>query len=85
MKYNFLRTDGKIIKTNGLNTIKEGLTLESLNRLKPLWKIQKEENEFLKRYGLINSIFNIAVLQHLNLVYLFSNDLKRIEMKGGLN
>ena len=78
MKYNFINLNGEIITTNNLSTIKKGLSWESLNHLKPIWAFKKEENNFLKKYGLKNSVWNIAVLQHIKMVYLFPYDLKRI-------
>ena len=82
MKYNFINLNGNIISTNNLSTIKKGLSWITLNCLRPIWNFKKEENDFLKKYGLKNSVWNIAVLQHLNIVYLFDYDLKRL--KGGL-
>ena len=78
MKYNFINLKGEIITTNNLNTIKKGLSWGSLNHLKPIWTFKKEENNFLKKYSLKNSVWNIAVLQHIEMVYLFPHDLKRI-------
>ena len=78
MKYNFINLNGEIISTNNLSTIKEGLSWDILNHLKPRWTFKKEEADFLKKYGLKNSVWNIAVLQYLNMVYLFDYDLKRV-------
>jgi len=84
MKYNFIsRTTGEIKSYNNLFHIKKGLSWEILNNYKPLFKPNEDDFNFLKRYGLYPSVFNIGVLQHLNMVYLFPNDLKRL--KGGKN
>jgi len=80
-KYNFINTDGLIIETDKLSTIKKGLNLANLNHLKPIWRVKKEEQEFFLRYGLYMSVFNVGCLQELNMVYLFPNDYKRL--KGG--
>ena len=81
MKYNFLNMNGEIIETNNLSTIKKGLTWGTLNRLRPLYKMNKDQKAFLNKYGLYCSVWNVAVLQHLNIVYLIPNDYKRL--KGG--
>lgn len=81
MKYNFIALNGAIIETDNLSTIKEGLTWERLNHLRPEWNITKEEKAFLDKYKLYCSVWNVAVLQHLKMVYLFSTDYKRL--KGG--
>ena len=78
MKYNFLCRDGKIKSFKNLK--KEiGLSWNDLNRLLPQYNLSKEDGDFLKKYKLEPTFFNIAVLQKLNMVYLFEADLKRIK------
>lgn len=80
MKYKFLKLDGSIIEGEHIRSL-AGKDWETINRLKPLWDLTKSEHEFLKEYGLPNSIFNVACLQHLGMVYLFNADYERL--KGG--
>jgi hypothetical protein len=78
-KYKFITKDNKIIETDNLSNIKEGLTWQKLNNLKPLYQMNKNEIEFIKKYKLSFSIFNIGLLQNLNLIYLFDKDYIRLK------
>ena len=78
MKYNFIKENGEIISTNNLSTIKKGLNWVMLNNLMPIWSFKKEEKEFLVKYGLSNSVFNVGCLQDLGMVYLTETDFKRL-------
>jgi hypothetical protein len=85
MKYNFIKLNGEIVSTNNLSTIKKGLTWDKLNNFMPIWNFKKEENDFLKRWGLSNSVFNVGCIHNLGMVYLpefFYNQI--IKMKGGI-
>ena len=89
MKYNFLKLNGEIVKTNNLKQFGENLGIkeysynslnwEKINRFNVKYPISQEHFKFLGKYGLIPNTFNIACLQNLGMVYLFSNDLNRIE------
>lgn len=70
MKYNFLKFDGSLFETNNLFNVKKDLTWNMLNNFIPFWNLTKKEKEFLDKYELPCSIFNVSCLQHLNMVYL---------------
>jgi len=81
MRYIFLDLNGNIEKTNNPKEL-VGFSWTDLNFLKPKYAITKEENKFFKKYGLKSSVFNVALLQHINKVYLTESQFNNL--KGGL-
>lgn len=86
-KYIFLTIEGEIIKTNNIKKFGESRGFKNLdwyylNNLRTD-NILKSEYEFLNKWGLNPSVFNVGCLRYLKAVYLpeyFYNKLK-----GGLN
>jgi hypothetical protein len=85
MKYNFIDKNGEIKSFNNLFHIKKGLSWEILNNFKPLYSPNKEEWAFIKKWDLYPSVWNFAILQRFNMVYLYPNELRKIKklLKGG--
>lgn len=90
-KYNFIDMNGDIISTNNLLDIKsdlrkwERLSWEKLNNFMPIGKLTKEERDFLNKWELYPSVFNVGCLHHIKMVYLpefFYNNV--LKLKGGL-
>jgi len=78
MKYNFIKENGEIISTDNLSTIKKGLTWVMLNTFKVRYYFSKENKEFLDKYKLSHSIFNVTCLHELGMIYLTESDFKRL-------
>jgi hypothetical protein len=82
MKYNFLKINGDILETN--NPKRDiGFDWNEINRFGYIGYMTKEEKEWLDKYKLPPSRFNLACLDLIHMVFLFPNDLKRL--KGGNN
>jgi hypothetical protein len=84
MKYNFITKNGEIIETDSIKILFEGLGIknmswERLNRIHSVERFTKEQADFLKKYGLSPSTWNVACLQQIGMVYLYSADLARIK------
>ena len=85
-KYNFIKTNGELIEMDSLSELGiKNLNWERLNHLGTKWNLTKSEADFLKKYNLSPSVWNVAVLQHFDIVYLFKADYLKIKvMKGGI-
>lgn len=84
MKYNFINKYGEIIETDSLKTLFESFGIKNmswdrLNHIHTIETFTKEQADFLDKYGLKHSTWNVACLQQIGMVYLYSADLERIK------
>lgn len=86
LKFKSLLEAGKYFKSRGIklnqNNLKDFWVF--INKLKPLKPFSKEEADFLNKYNLNHSVFNVGCFQYLKAVYLHEKQFKKIKLKGGL-
>jgi hypothetical protein len=78
MKYNFITKEGKILSCNKIEVFFSKMTWEKLHQLSVKGYFLKSESDFLKKYGLDSSLFNVACLQRIGAVPLTESDLIRL-------
>jgi len=77
MRYKFITKNGEVKEATNIKKL-TGYTWGEINVLNLKWKFYKEEGDFLRKYHLKPTTFNIACLQNLNLVFLNESEFKNL-------
>jgi hypothetical protein len=80
----YLMRDGTVqIRT--MKSIHKNMSWEKMNEITPLWNLSKEDNNFLIRYGLERTLFNVANLQYFGAIQLYPHFVKIVLDHGAID